>query len=364
VANGATTEFVFNATGQRVSEWNGSTHAQLKGKYYWGSKPVAYYTAGTGAATHFEHQDWMGTERVRTTYNSANNPVYSVENTYTSQPFGDDQTPSSDGGDANHYAMLDHDAETDTDHAQFRQYHNAQGRWMSPDPYSGSYDFSNPQSFNRYSYAANLPVSNIDWSGLSVTSLGGGCYEDSGSWGTEAGGASSSGTWDTIFCMVDEDGGGGGGVDVGVGVDGGGGGGGGGGTQNTNQHTLCPPGTTANTSKTPDYTGGATEYGVKRDGSYTRFAFKPTASGPPFNPWGYTAASKITKGNQLIPMYAYVDVVSANNPSANVVVQITDNGPLGTDDIIDLSAAAMQQLTGKAFDSISVNIYTCRAVAP
>jgi len=156
------TEYVFNAAGQRVSEWNGSNYAQLKGHYYWGSKPVAYYTTANAgaAATHFEHQDWMGTERVRTTYNGA------VEGTYTSLPYGDNSAASGTDTDANHYAMLDHDSESGTDHAQFRQYGNTQGRFMSPDPYDGSYDASNPQSFNRYTYAMNNPVSNIDPSGL------------------------------------------------------------------------------------------------------------------------------------------------------------------------------------------------------
>jgi len=37
---------------------------------------------------------------------------------------------------------------------------------MSPDPYEGSYNFSNPQSFNRYVYAINNPLSNIDPTGL------------------------------------------------------------------------------------------------------------------------------------------------------------------------------------------------------
>ncbi len=48
-----------------------------------------------------------------------------------------------------------------------------QSRWLSPDPYNGSYDITNPQSFNRYSYVANNPMAFIDPSGL--TSLGG-CY--------------------------------------------------------------------------------------------------------------------------------------------------------------------------------------------
>ena len=182
VNSGTPTEFVFNANGQRVSEWNGTTRAQLKGKYYWGGTPVAYYTtaASGSAGAHFEHQGWagspatglrrwggsLGTERMRTTYNSGNNPTYAVEASYTSQPWGDSQTPAANGTDASHYATLDHDAETDTDHAQFRQYSNVQGRWISPDPYSGSYDQSNPQSMNRYVYAMDDPLSNIDPEGL------------------------------------------------------------------------------------------------------------------------------------------------------------------------------------------------------
>jgi RHS repeat-associated protein len=111
-------------------------------------------------ATHFQHQDWLGTERMRTTYNG------SVEGSYTSLPFGDGQAATGSDLDANHFATLDHDNETDTDHAQFRQFANAQGRWMRPDPYSGSYDASNPQSFNRYVYASNNPLAMIDPSGL------------------------------------------------------------------------------------------------------------------------------------------------------------------------------------------------------
>jgi RHS repeat-associated protein len=150
-----------------VSDWNGSTHAQLQGKYYWGSQPVAYYESG---AAHFEHQDWLGTERMRTTYNGG------VEGSFSSLPFGDDLTTvSGTDGDANHYATLDHDYESDTEHAQFRQYSSAQGRWLSPDPYSGSYDPSNPESFNRYTYVQNAPLSFLDPLGLDQYFFADGC---------------------------------------------------------------------------------------------------------------------------------------------------------------------------------------------
>jgi len=156
-----------SAAGQRVSEWNASTHAQLKGHYYWGGKPVAFYTAGTGGAAHFQHQDWVGTERLRTTYNGG------VEGSFTSLPFGDGlATVSGSDTDANHYATLDHDSESDTEHAEFRQYSSSQGHWLAPDPYDGSYDPSNPQSMNRYAYALNNPLSYIDPLGLNLCDYG------------------------------------------------------------------------------------------------------------------------------------------------------------------------------------------------
>jgi RHS repeat-associated protein len=97
---------------------------------------------------------------MRTSYNG------SVEGTFTSLPWGDGQSSAGADTDANHYAMLDHDNESGTDHAQFRQYSNLQGRFLSPDPYNGSYDVSNPQSLNRYVYAVNNPLSNVDPTGL------------------------------------------------------------------------------------------------------------------------------------------------------------------------------------------------------
>ena len=171
-ANGTTTEFLFNAAGQRVSEWDASTHAQLKGHYYWGATPVAFYTTASdgGAAAHFEHQDWLGTERMRTSYNGG------VEGQYQSLPWGDGQSSSGSDQDAYHYATLDYDSESNTSHAQFRQYSSTEGRFLSPDPYGGSYDPTNPQSLNRYEYALDNPLSNIDPSGLD------GCdqYDESG----------------------------------------------------------------------------------------------------------------------------------------------------------------------------------------
>src|ERR1035437_876722 len=130
---------------------------------------------------------WLGTERMRTSYNG------SMEGTYSSLPWGDGKSSTGADIDANHYAQLDHDPETDTDHAQFRQYSNKQGRFFSPDPYDGSYDASNPQSMNRYTYAMNNPLSMVDPSGLlCALATADGTIEDGGDQDTCG---AKGGTW-------------------------------------------------------------------------------------------------------------------------------------------------------------------------
>jgi RHS repeat-associated protein len=167
---GAGFEYLFDYAGRRVSTWMLHEPGYPagfggEGRVYWDSAQLAY--RAFDGTTYFDHQDWLGTERMRTTYAGA------VAATFASLPFGDGSDPAvaiPDGDQDNHlFAALD--ADTDgTDHAQFRQYSPAQGRWLSPDPYDGSYDLSNPQSLNRYAYALNNPLSYIDPLGLATPS--------------------------------------------------------------------------------------------------------------------------------------------------------------------------------------------------
>jgi RHS repeat-associated protein len=53
-----------------------------------------------------------------------------------------------------------------SDEAMFRRYNRKHSRFDQPDPYGGSYDFSDPQSLNRYAYTKNDPVNFRDPSGL------------------------------------------------------------------------------------------------------------------------------------------------------------------------------------------------------
>ncbi len=153
-----TTEFAYDDTGHRVSTWNAPGGSLNEGNAYWNGRPVAFKSAGS---THFEHQDWQGTERLRTSYSGT------VDSNYISLPFGDGYHASGNDWDWYHFAGLTHDPDSGTEAATFRQYSSRQGHWMSPDPYDGD----NPQSLNRYAYVLNSPTSYLDPLGLNLV-----CY--------------------------------------------------------------------------------------------------------------------------------------------------------------------------------------------
>ena len=74
----------------------------------------------------------------------------------------------------------------------FRRYNRWHSRFDQPDPYDGSYDLSNPQSFNRYAFVNGDPVNFVDPSGL-VDSWNAFCsaqysFSDCGGWGGVYGG--------------------------------------------------------------------------------------------------------------------------------------------------------------------------------
>jgi RHS repeat-associated protein len=58
-----------------------------------------------------------------------------------------------------------------SDEAMMRRYNRLWAKFEQPDPYDGSYDLSDPQSFNRYAYAQNDPINFIDPLGLCVFNI-------------------------------------------------------------------------------------------------------------------------------------------------------------------------------------------------
>lgn len=188
-----TFEYMFDAQGRRISTWqlNGTpSGAGNEARIYWDYGLLAH--RAQDGTTYFHHSDWLGTDRVRTDHNGT------IVDTLLSDGFGGNPSQSSTNTagaaqDNNQYTGQEFDSETATNHFQFRQYSPVQGRWMSPDPYSGSYDFSNPQSFNRYSYALNNPYSLVDPLGLSAESCDPGDDFNNDGCGVYEGGISSAG---------------------------------------------------------------------------------------------------------------------------------------------------------------------------
>jgi RHS repeat-associated protein len=114
----------------------------------------------TSSQTYFHHQDWLGSERVTTDASGT------TVSTCSNLPFGDGASCSPNQIANALFTGDEHDAESNTEHTLFRQMSGTQGRWLSPDPYDGSMDITNPQSFNRYAYVLNDPINFMDFLGL------------------------------------------------------------------------------------------------------------------------------------------------------------------------------------------------------
>src|SRR5271154_4822364 len=100
----------------------------------------------------------------------------------------------------------------------FREHSPSQGRWISPDPLgAGAATLANPQTWNRYAYVANNPLSLTDPTGLieSTCQILDNCTDDDG-----GGGGGNPGAGDGIGWLLNGDGG----VPGIGGADGGGGG--------------------------------------------------------------------------------------------------------------------------------------------
>ena len=152
---GVYTLYGYDADGRRVLTFDGNSGNLVSTNVFLGDRLLATYKGGQ---VYFQHVDPLGTVRAST------DATGSVSGSFQSLPFGDGYTTAGTDTDPQHFAELDKDF-GDTHNAQYRQYDSAQARWMSPDPYDGSYDLTNPQSLNRYVYVLNNPLGAADPSG-------------------------------------------------------------------------------------------------------------------------------------------------------------------------------------------------------
>jgi RHS repeat-associated protein len=89
-----------------------------------------------------------------------------IENESDYYPWGGElKISAADSG--NHYKFTGKERdETGLDYFGARYYSNALGRFTSPDPYWKSARAEVPQTWNRYAYVHNNPLSFVDWEGL------------------------------------------------------------------------------------------------------------------------------------------------------------------------------------------------------
>ena len=158
VENGATTYYLRSTVlgGQIIAELSGAG-AFTRGFVYIGGELLAVQQNNQVSWVHQE----PGAKSKRVT-----NSVGAVVSTIELDPWGGDTNRSNNEAfQPRRFTTYDRDGNS-SDDAMHRRYNRWHSRFDQPDPYGGSYDMTNPQSFNRYSYVQNDPVNFVDSSGL------------------------------------------------------------------------------------------------------------------------------------------------------------------------------------------------------
>jgi len=168
---GENTRFVYGIGGQLLAEFDGGTGALKKEYVYGGGSLITIEpTAVNANGTQYTTSDVLGSPRVVT------NASASVVSRHDYLPFGEELGAGVGGrtqaqgysGDSvrQRFTGQERDPETGLDYFINRYHSSMQGRFTSPDPLLASAKFSDPQSWNRYTYCGNNPLVNVDPLGL------------------------------------------------------------------------------------------------------------------------------------------------------------------------------------------------------
>jgi RHS repeat-associated protein len=169
--NNGTYQFVYDPVGTQVlAKMAGQTLFHLYEPLPGGA--VAVY-GSAASLEQYNHGDWLGSGRLYSTPSRS-----AVVPTMAYAPFGEGYAGNVGwiqftGVTGSSWTVVDGENNTGSlDDFMYRRYSPTQGRWISPDP-SGlnAVDPNNPQSWNRYAYVLNNPLSYRDPLGLDCAYL-------------------------------------------------------------------------------------------------------------------------------------------------------------------------------------------------
>jgi RHS repeat-associated protein len=153
--SGAYTQVAYTPTGAKLALMSGLT--LVKAFIPLPSGAQAVYTA-SGLA-YYRHADALGSSRLAST------PAQTMYSDTAYAPFG--ETYAQTGASDVSYTGQNQDTAGGVYDFPAREFAQASGRWPSPDPLGlGSVNPSDPQTWNRYAYVRNSPLSFTDPSGM------------------------------------------------------------------------------------------------------------------------------------------------------------------------------------------------------
>jgi RHS repeat-associated protein len=152
--SGVYSEIVYSPSGAKLAIMNGS--ALQKGFVSLTGGSTAVY--GASGLDHYRHSDWLGSARLGSS--SSRTVLYDVGY----GPYG--ETYAQSGTPDMSFTGINQDTDTNLYDFPEREY-GTQGRWPSPDPAgTAAADASDPQTWDRYAYVRNSPLSMTDPTGL------------------------------------------------------------------------------------------------------------------------------------------------------------------------------------------------------
>jgi RHS repeat-associated protein len=167
-ATGEKVRMVYSG-GQLIAEYDLTT-GSLKKEYVYGGKGLLA-TVEPGTGTRYTTADHLGSPRVVT------NASGGVVSRHDYMPFGEElgsgvgaRTTAMgfvvNAGMRQKFTSKERDIETGLDYFEARYFASTQGRFTTVDPLAGSGRAPTPQSWNRYAYVLNNPLTLVDPDGM------------------------------------------------------------------------------------------------------------------------------------------------------------------------------------------------------